>query len=837
MRRDRIRTVLGTGLAIAAAAAGVALAAVAPAGADSTVGRAPQAHAAKSSAPVITSVSKLSKGVVTITGSGFTKVTAVEFGGVKSHKVKVLSSKKLTAVPPTEAPGQVPVIVVTKHGSSAKSKKAVYTYPGTPTRTVTTPGATVTTPGATVTTPGKTVTETTTQTTTVPTPVSDGTLSIIAGRNHLVTAGPATATPVYPNDVAVDSNGNLYIADDSNDVVEKVTPSGTLSIFAGIPGEQGTSVAGPATSTPLENPRAVAVNAAGDVYIADIYNDVVDEVTPSGTLSVIAGDGYGGAPVAGPATHSPLEYPDGLAVDPTTGDLYISDAGEHEIVRVTPSDQLSVVVGDGTSGFPSNGEVASTHADLNDPAGLAISSTGSSKGLYIADSGGDVVDKVSYPITAGTSTISIVAGSAGTNGHPTFGGAADVSQLDNPEGVALDSSGNLYIADAYNQDIEKVAAPANGSSTITAFAGKSGYGPQVPGPATSSYLADPYGVAADSTGNVYIADSENDSIDKVSAGILSVVTGFGPLDGTEVPGPGTDSPLDDPEGVAIDSSGDIFIADTDNDSIDKLTPSGTLSIVATGQFDDPEQLAVDSSDNLYVANEYDCEIDKIPAGGGGVEIIAGTGSCKQAVNGPALASPLDYPEGVAVDSSGNVYVADTDDCEIDKLTAGTLSIIAGDGTCGRATAGPALSSGLDDPEGVAVDSSGDVYIADTDNDEIDEVTPSGTLSIIAGGPNNEDEPVATPAPYSGLDDPEGIAVDAAGNIYVANTDDDYVERITPAGAVSVLAGNGGDDFPPSNGPALGSSLDEPEGVAVNPAGTELVIADTDNDDVEEVAGF
>jgi sugar lactone lactonase YvrE len=227
---------------------------------------------------------------------------------------------------------------------------------------------------------------------------------------------------------------------------------------------------------------------------------------------------------------------------------------------------------------------------------------------------------------------------------------------------------------------------------------------------------------------------------------------------------------------------------------------GTLSILASGHFDSPEGVAVDSAGNVYVADTFDCEIDELSASGASLAIIAGSGACGEPVNGPALHSPLDDPGAVAVDSAGNVYVADTQNCTVEEISGGMLKVIAGTpGTCGATVPGPATSSPLNYPSGVAVDASGNVYIADTANDEIDKVTPAGSLSSVVGGGSVGNgqafEPVAKPATESGLDEPDGVAVDASGNLYIGDSGNCYVERVTPAGAIEVIAGSGANGLP------------------------------------------
>ena len=556
-----------------------------------------------------------------------------------------------------------------------------------------------------------------------------GSLAIVAGLYHAVSPGPANATPVAAHSVAVDGSGNLYIADPLSDVVEKVTPGGTLSIIAGT-GHFGRPTAGPATSSNLNHPDAVAVDSSGNVYIADTNNDLVEKVTPGGTLTIFAGNGLIGTPTPGPATSSDLSSPGDVAVD-TSGNVYIADTNNSEVEKVTPGGTLSVIAGTGTSGAPTPGPA--TSSKLFKPLGIAVDSSGN---VYIADTDNNEVEEV----TSG-GTLSIIAGT-GASGAPTPGPATS-SKLFDPSGVAVDSSGNVYIADRGNQRTEQVTS----GGTLSVIAGTGAVGAPTAGTATSSKLFDPSGVAVDSSGNVYVADETAGVVGKVSSGTMSIVAGlvdFGP----PTAGAATSSELAAPGGVAVDSSGNFYIADTDNNVVVKVTAGGTLSV------------------------------------------IAGTGTSGAPTPGPATSSNLASPSGVAVDSSGNLYIADTNNNEIEKVTpGGTLSVIAGTGATGAPTPGPATSSKLDKPAAVAVDGSGNVYIADNDNNEIEKVTPGGTLSIIAGT-GTESTPTPGPATSSDLDNPLGIAVDSSGNVYIADTDNNVVEKVTPGGTLSIIAGTG-----------------------------------------------
>ncbi|MGA9627051.1 MAG: IPT/TIG domain-containing protein [Bryobacteraceae bacterium] len=330
-----------------------------------------------------------------------------------------------------------------------------------------------------------------------------------------------------------------------------------------------------------------------------------------------------------------------------------------------------------------------------------------------------------------TYTINTVAGNVPA-GHSLYGGdggPAVSAQLASPLGVALDSSGNLYIADTDNQRIRKVS---NGVITTVAGNGPAGfYGDN--GPATSAWLNNPAGVVLDSAGNLYIADTNNQRIRKVSNGMITTVAGNGTLGFSGDNGPATNAMLNQPTGVALDSAGNLYIADSHNNRIRKVS-NGVIATVAgigtngysgdggpatSAQLSFPAGLAVDSAGNLYIADTFNGRIRKVS--NGVITTVAGGGFYGD--NGPATSAQLNYPEGVAVDSAGNLYIAASD--RIRKVSNGVIITVAGGGggsCCGDG--GPAINAELYAPTGVVVDSAGDIYIADRGNNRIRILTPS-----------------------------------------------------------------------------------------------------------------
>jgi trimeric autotransporter adhesin len=335
-------------------------------------------------------------------------------------------------------------------------------------------------------------------------------------------------------------------------------------------------------------------------------------------------------------------------------------------------------------------------------------------------------------LRSGNGVISTVAGT-GSYGYSGDGGIATSAALTYPLGVAIDASGNIYIADTYNNRIRMVTKSTGIISTV-AGTGSSSYRGDG-GLATSAELSSPRGVAIDASGNIYIADIGNNRIRMVtkSTGIISTVAGTGSSGYRGDGGLARLALLNSPRGVAIDASGNIYIADTDNRCIRMVTKS--TGIIST---------------------------------------VAGTGSSSYSGDGGlATSAKLYYPYGVAIDASGNIYIADAGNNRIRMVTksTGIISTVAGTGSSGYSgDGGLAISAQLYDPSGVAFDASGNIYIADTINHCIRMVTKStGIISTVAGTGSYGYSGDGGLATSTALRSPEGVAIDASGNIYIADT--------------------------------------------------------------------
>jgi len=342
-------------------------------------------------------------------------------------------------------------------------------------------------------------------------------------------------------------------------------------------------------------------------------------------------------------------------------------------------------------------------------------------------------------ICAEAQIIHTVAGSSGVGAYTGDGGPATAATLNMPTDVAINSSGNLFIADTYNGVIRKV----NSVGIITTVAGGGTSSPADGGPATDADIFDPIDVAADNAGNIYIASAAN--ILKVNAsGMISIVAGGGFGYGGDG-GPATAALLNPVEGITVDAAGNLYIADALNNVIRKVNSAGIISTVAGNN----------------------------TAGFGGD-------------GGPATNAVLDTPAKVAVDGAGNMYISDTRNHRLRKVnTSGMISTITGNGVLGvSGDGGPATAAQLLDPWGITMDGSGNLFF--TDGNRIRKINSTGIITTVAGSYSSSgfsgDGGAATAAE---LNSPLGVAVDGPGNIFIADVQNQRIRKVTPGASTGI----------------------------------------------------
>ncbi|HMV82293.1 MAG TPA: BACON domain-containing carbohydrate-binding protein [Blastocatellia bacterium] len=643
--------------------------------------------------------------------------------------------------------------------------------------------------------------------------------------------GPAAAARISrPIRLDIDGAGNIYFTDSDNHTIRKITPAGIISTIAGSPGSSGFSGdGGAATAARLNFPIGVAVDGAGNVYICDSGNNRIRKVTAAtGVISTIAGNGTAGFSGDGAAgTSAQINTPQNVAVD-KNGNVYISDFSNNRIRKVNAADGvISTVAGAGTLCSPAGGTCgdggAATAAFLNGPNNVSVDKDGN---LIVSDPGNFRIRKV----TVADGKIATIVGT-GVQGFSGDGGPALSAQVSVPVGAITDSVGNLYFSDRGNQRVRRVDATTNIISTI-AGTGVSGFNGEGLAP-LSSTLNFPTGLALNPTGNLYIGDRDNGRIRR----LLTAVSGDVAPPTVVIAQP-TDAPTFTTTNGALNLSGTatdnnvIFQVRWSNDRGGSGVAAGTTSWTVSNipLQSGPNNLTVTAWDVNGNAASARLLVNFNPEQL--IQTLAGSGTAGDGGDGgAAVGARLFFPSAVAADAMGNVYIADTDNHRVRRVTpGGIIQPFAGNGFVGSSgDGGQALNATMNEPQGLAIDAAGNVYISDTGNNRIRRVSPSGIITTVAGTGVDSFSGDGGPATQAQLSSPFQITLDAAGNLYIADNGNRRIRKVNAAdGVISTIAGDGRIGNEGNGGPAVNAQFLYPTGVAVDRNGVVYVLDSYDN---------
>jgi len=671
-----------------------------------------------------------------------------------------------------------------------------------------------------------------------------------AGPKFLGNGGAATSAGLGHLAGLAFRSGNLYICDIDHHIVVKVA-SGIATVVAGNGklGGYGDGDGGPATSAALGTPIGVAFDSSGNMYIADEANGV-RKVTTTGVISTFVpscavGDAAhnldcNATPVEGVYRLNTVMSPEGIAID-ASNNIYVSDGNHNRVRKILASNgDVYTVAGNGSSGTSGDGGLA-VNASFSGLRGISLDSSGN---VYISD--GNQLRKV----TASTGIINTIAGPSG------FSHLFD---------SLVDGAGNVYVTDLYAYGGGVVHKVAPGGS-VTNIIGGNGYGFSGDGgPATNAAFKFLWGIARDGSGNIYVADQFNYRVrkDTVSTGIISTFAGSGNGNYWGDGGSATSAGINRPQGMAFDSSGNMYVADTFNNRVRKVTTGGTISTFAgtglpgfsgdegaatSAMLNEPTSVAVDSNGNVFVGDSENDRVRKITPGGIISTYAGGGGSLGD--GGPATSAQLQfgfYGGHIALDKYNNLYIADNGHARVRKVTASTgiINTVAGNGVSGYSgDGGPATSASIS-PWEISIGPDGSLYITSLGGGTSVRKVTNGVINRWAGsstGCTCVSPGSTTKALGLFLESPPAPAFYGSGSVFLGDSNN-FVMVVPPnqiatwlvnAGPNGDGTGGGQGGYSGDGGPALKAMIYLPEGLATDSLGN-LYIVDTLNFRIRKVS--
>lgn len=636
-------------------------------------------------------------------------------------------------------------------------------------------------------------------------------------------AGAVGVNLYIPSGIAVDADGNMYVADMQNNLIRKITKDGIATVVAGTVMQSAKDGRGSAAG--FFFPAAISIDPKRNLIVADSRNHSIRMITPDGLVTTLAG-GSKAAFVDGQGRSAAFNWPSATAID-KKGNIYVADEGNNAIRKIDISGRVTTIAGDGQPGFINGIGQA---ARFNQPDGIVVDDSGS---IYVSDGGNNVLRKITPD--------GLVSTFAGSGAAGLVDGLPTVANFNAPAGLASDSKGNIIVADEKNHAVRKVT----GDGVVSTVARDDDEGANN-GFGRKAKFFRPEAVSVDRFDNLYVVDGDAavrkiDPTGKVTTAVDD--TTGGPPDAT-----GGNFPFGELGAITSDAFGNLYVVDNSNYCIWKILPSGQVmpmtavgemgyqdGTAANAKFSMPSGLAMDATGNLLIADTYNNVVRKITRQGQVITIAGVKNFAGGPQDGDREVARLNFPNLLAVDKSGNIFFTETSNRIREITPDGHVATVAGGGSDFYGNTGfrngPGDEAMLGSPEGLVIDHEGNLYVADSVNHAIRMISANGDVSTLAGGARSY---AAFPSanPHHGYFEPGGfadgdgddaefnapkaLAIDKQDHIYVADTNNQMIRMVTTAGHVSSMAGLIS-AVDATIGPLPGS-IGRPNGIAVLPNG-------------------
>lgn len=658
---------------------------------------------------------------------------------------------------------------------------------------------------------------------------SEGAVTTIAGtesKSGLVDGLEARFN--YPEAVALDSYGNIFVADKANDVIRKIDSTGLVSTYA----------------NGFNDPSDLAIDSNNNIYVADRGTNSIKKVGTNGLVTTLVG-GEQGFWNASTSSYSSSFFDNPYCISINQNDeLLISDLGNNKVRKInlnneTPNYQVDTLIGSGDASY-NDGEYH--NATIRSPGGIAYDRDGN---LYFTDSKNDLIRKLD---TEGNlTTIAGITANTRKKEDKEEKESKKLVKLNHPHSIVINSSGEIYFTDRDSHSIKKI--DTEGNLVTVSGSGKQGY---QDGTAEEAEFNYPSGLAIDESDNIYIADTNNHKIRKLSKdGTVTTISGTrkGYSSGNI-----NFARFDSPTYLTIDGSGNIYVADEGNHKIRKISNEGFVTSIAgigqgyqdglgrEAQFNEPKGLAVSTDGKkLYVSDSKNNRIREIDLTNSVVKTLVGSGLAGYKDGNDDLVS-FKGPTALILDKEGNLIVSDADNHRIRKvstkidaksnLSKGSkeyyVSTISGNHSYDLVD-GSARFSSYRYPHGIVKDSLGNLFVTDKSNHVIRKINSDGQVSVFSGtGIAGKTDGVSTQAQFSS---PTGIAIDSSDNLYVVDSGNNVIRKITNDGYVSTVAGSGEEGF--KDGTALEAEFKQPFDLSIAPDGT-IYVSDSGNHRIRKI---